>query len=163
MDTSDRSRRAVWWAISGCAAAVLLAGCTTSGTTAASPPPASTTAGSTAMPGQSTPAAGDPTPTPTAANALQITTLHNGQTITLPATIGFQIAGAVINAAAGYHVRVQADSHTLDLPINSTTGTVQLPIDKFLAGKRDLTFILLGPNTPASVVVIHNLMIIGPK
>jgi hypothetical protein len=41
-------------------------------------------------------------------------------------------------------------------------------MDKFLAGKRDLTFTLLGPNnapvsTTASVVVIHNVMIIGPK
>lgn len=158
MHTSDRPRRTARWAITGAATAVLLAGCdATSGTSAPAPPPASTTAGSTSMPARS-----DSTPTPS--GALRITTLHNGQTITLPTTVGFQVAGPVVNAAAGYHVRVQAGSRTLDLPITGATGTVQLPLDKFLAGQRDLTFTLLGPDdTPASVVVIHNVMIIGPR
>lgn len=115
------------------------------------------------MPSESSPPPNS-SATPPSAGTLQITTLHNGQTITLPTTISYHIAGPAINAAAGYRVRIQADSHTLDLPISGATGTVQLPMDKFLAGKRDLTFTLLGPdNTPASVVVIHNVMIIGPK
>ena len=149
-------------------AVALLAGCTST-----SNPPAAAAHHSSGAPAPST--AGGTTPVSSASNppggtassaSLRITTLHADQTLTLPATIGYQVAGPTINAVAGYRVRVQVDTHTLDLPIAAPTGTVRLPLDKFLAGRRDLTFTLLGPTgtpVPESVVTIHNVLIIGPK
>lgn len=134
----------------------LLAGCTS---TNGGYPPSSSAAG--AMSVSSTSRHGG-----ASTASLLITTLHADQTLTLPATIGYQVAGPTINATAGYRLRVQADSRTLDLPITAATGTIQLPLDKFLAGRRDLTFTLLGPaatTVSASAVTIHNVLIIGPK
>lgn len=119
------------------------------------------------MTSESGPAAGGSTNAPSA-GALQITNLYAGETVTLPVTIGYRVTGPAIDAAAGYRLRVQADTHTLELPITSQTGTVTVPVDKYFAGQRDLTFTLLGPgntplNNPASVVVVRNVLIIGPK
>lgn len=161
-----------------CVVSALAVGCTSTGATPTDGTPtdgtvsqspgsstvsaASTTEGTTSVAASPTPSGGGPASTA----SLRITTLHADQTMTLPATIGYRITGPDVNAAAGYRVRVQAGAHTIDLPVTAAAGTVQLPMDKFLAGRRDLTFTLLGPggtHIAGAVVVVHNILIVGPK
>jgi hypothetical protein len=94
--------------------------------------------------------------------------LRSGQTITLPATIGYAIIGLRFNASAGYRLHVQVGgpgSYSLDLPISSPSGTVELPRDKMLPGKRDLTVSLTrtGVTRLSRVVRLNDVTIYGPK
>lgn len=178
MDTHYRAGPAVLLAAACCAGAIALAGCTSSGpaasTTSAGPPASAaqpTGAAQGTPPVTSEPghepgsASGNPAGVPLV-GTLRITTPQPGQTITLPATIGYQVTGLTVDARAGYQLSVQAGTHTVELPISAATGTVRLPIDKLLAGTRDLTFRLIGPGlaaAPESVVVVRNVLITGPK
>ena len=102
---------------------------------------------------------------------VHITTLRSGQTISLPATIGYTISGLRFNATAGYRLHVQVDdpgSYSLDLPISGSAGTVELPRDKMLPGTRDLIISLtrtdVTPARPAQRAAhLNDVTIYGPK
>jgi hypothetical protein len=97
--------------------------------------------------------------------------LRSGQTITLPATIGYAITGLRFNGPARYRLHVQLGdpgSHSLDLPINGPIGTVELPRDKMLPGKRDLTISLTRTGVTSAqlsqrVARLNDVTIYGPK
>lgn len=122
-------------------------------------------AGSRTEPSSATPSTSDPMA------AVHITTLRSGQTISLPATIGYAISGLRFNTTARYRLHVQVGnpgSHSLDLPISGPTGTVELPRDKMLPGKRDLIISLtrtgVTPTRPAQRVAhLNDVTIYGPK
>jgi hypothetical protein len=102
---------------------------------------------------------------------VHITTLRSGQTISLPATIGYAISGLRFNATARYRLHVQVGnrgSYSLDLPISDPTGTVELPRDKMLPGKRDLIISLTRTGVTSArlaqrVARLNDMTIYGPK
>jgi hypothetical protein len=97
---------------------------------------------------------------------LHVTGLVAGQSITLPATIGYSINGLTIDASAGYRLRVQASPggyHT-EVPITASTGTVTLPADNLLSGVRTLSLtVLKGGSTVSAVATVPQVTIYGPK
>jgi hypothetical protein len=160
------------------AAALFLTGCSSGHRTSAGPSgPASTSAAPTGGASSATTPppsseSGTASPSPSGSTAVvRITTLRSGQTITLPATIGYAVTGLHFDASSGYRLRVQlgaSGSYGLDLPISSPTGTVKLPRDKMLPGKRDLTFSLTRTGVTADqlsqrVASLTDVTIYGPK
>ncbi|GAB3959934.1 hypothetical protein GCM10029978_008010 [Actinoallomurus acanthiterrae] len=119
----------------------------------------------THIPNSATPSASHPVV------VVHITTLRSRQTISLPTTIGYAISGPRFNAAAGYRLHVQVGntgSYGLDLPISGPTGTVQLPRDKTLPGKRDLIISLIRADTTSARLAqrparLNDVTIYGPK
>ena len=109
-------------------------------TSAASPAatPTSVTAGPAQNQGQSTtPAATVP--------ALQILSPKDGDTITLPGAVRFEVTGFTL-ARGGAHIaafiRGVPDAPVVALDSSDETGLAYLPSNKLLTGKRDLTFAL---------------------
>ncbi|MQY39636.1 hypothetical protein SRB17_76630 [Streptomyces sp. RB17] len=164
------------------AAALLLVGCS-SGDDSAGPTPSRTTTTPTPSPAETEPSATHTTPgetgTPSTAvpsrtattPELSITTLHAGATISLPATIGYAVTGAHFAASAGYRLHLTlggSGSYSLDLPIKGPTGTVTIPLDKMLPGKRDLTFTVVRAGGASAWAAQHaaevaDVTIYGPK
>ncbi|MFI6358499.1 hypothetical protein ACIBJF_39170 [Streptomyces sp. NPDC050743] len=137
----------------------------TQSATEAEPSATHTTPLDTATPGTAGPSRTTTTP------ELSITTLHAGATISLPATIGYNITGAHFTASAGYRLRLTlggSGSYSLDLPIKGPTGTVTIPLDKMLPGKRDLTFTVVRAGGASAWSTQHgtevaHVTIYGPK
>ncbi|MFD7169028.1 hypothetical protein [Streptomyces violascens] len=97
--------------------------------------------------------------------------MHSGDTITLPATIGYEITSLHFTAADGYRLHLAlggSGSYSLDLPISMPTGTVAIPLDKMLPGGRNLTFSLTGKGNAAAqpaqrAAHLPNVTVCGPK
>ncbi|MFF4576039.1 hypothetical protein [Streptomyces sp. NPDC001410] len=170
-------------AIAFAAAALLLAGCSSGdggGGTSARPSPtptAPTTSATNTAPSatHTTPAPGTPSTAepsrPATTPELNITTLRPGGTVTLPATVGYTISGLHFSASDGYQLRLSlggSASYSLDLPINSPAGSVTIPRDKMLPGKRDLTFTVVREGGASAwstrhAVHVDDVTIHGPK
>lgn len=97
------------------------------------------------------------------APTIHILSPEAGSTITLPAEISYSVEGLDVESAP-LHLEVYvagADARVVDLPLESTSGSVQLPDtkDAFLVGRHDLTFQLATaqlvplPNPEARVTV----------
>ncbi|MFF0133415.1 hypothetical protein ACFYTG_48490 [Streptomyces mirabilis] len=162
------------------AAALLLAGCSSGGGSSAGPSPSHTTpAPSAATPTPSathtTPGSGNPSTSGPSAPAtvpeVRITTLRPGGTITLPATVGYTITGLHFTASDGYRLHLTlggSGSYSLDLPLSGPTGTVTIPRDKMLPGKRDLTFTVVREGSASAspaqrAAHVAEVTIYGPK
>ncbi|MFE2474147.1 hypothetical protein [Streptomyces mirabilis] len=162
------------------AAALLLAGCSSGGGSSAGPSPSRTTPAPSATastpsathttPGSRNPSASGPS-APAAVPDVSITTLHSGGTITLPATVAYTITGLHFTASDGYRLHLTlggAGSYSLDLPLSGPTGTVTIPRDKMLPGKRDLTFTVVREGSASASLAQHaahvaKVTIYGPK
>ncbi|WP_327432957.1 hypothetical protein [Streptomyces sp. NBC_01236] len=163
------------------AAALSLTGCTSGGGTSAGPstshtpstPPATDTAPSathTTPQGTGTPSTAGPS-RPATTPELSITTLRPGGTITLPATVGYTITGLRFAASDGYRLHLSlggAGSYSLDLPLTGPAGTVTIPRDKMLSGKRDLAFTVVRKGDVSAWSTQHathvaDVTIYGPK
>lgn len=102
---------------------------------------------------------------------VRITTLRPGATLTLPAAVGYTITGLRFTASDGYRLQLTlggAGSYRLDLPLTGPTGTVTIPRDKMLPGKRDLTFTVVregGASASPAQRAAHvaGITIYGPK
>lgn len=102
---------------------------------------------------------------------LGITTLRPGGTITLPATVGYTITDLHFTASDGYRLHlalVGSGSYSLDLPLDGPTGTVTIPRDKMLPGKRDLAFTVVREGDVSAWSTQHathvaDVTIYGPK
>lgn len=165
------------------AAVLLLVGCSSRGGDSAEPAPSRTTAAPTPSATAGGPSATHAMPSKTGAPstagpsrntttpALGITTLRAGGTISLPAKIGYAITGTHFAASAGYRLHLTlggAGSYSLDLPIKAPTGTVTIPLDKMLPGKRDLTFTVVREGGASAwsaqhAVEVADVTIYGPK
>ncbi|GAA2518785.1 hypothetical protein [Streptomyces longisporus] len=162
------------------AAALLLAGCSSGHGSSAGPSPSHT-------PSVTSATSATPSPTPTTAStgtpstagpsgtatvpAVSITTLRSGGTLTLPATVGYAITGLHFTASDGYRLHLtlgSSGSYGLDLPLSGPSGTVTIPRDKMLPGKRDLTFTLARKGQASTFSTQHaahvnDVAIYGPK
>ncbi|MEV6054830.1 hypothetical protein [Streptomyces sp. NPDC052107] len=163
------------------AAALVLVGCSSGGGDSAGPSPSRTPRTPSATEAEPSATQGRPGETATPSTAgpsrpvttpeLSITTLRPGGTITLPATVGYTITGMHFTASAGYRLRLTlggSESYGLDLPLKGPTGTVTIPLDKMLPGKRDLTFTVVReggrPAWPAQRAAdVADVTIYGPK
>ncbi|WP_406470105.1 hypothetical protein [Streptomyces sp. NBC_01615] len=162
------------------AVALLLTGCSSDGGTSAGPSPSHTpptpSATETARPathttpGPGTPGTAGPSQ-PATTPELGITTLRPGGTITLPATVGYTITDLHFTASDGYRLHlalVGSGSYSLDLPLDGPTGTVTIPRDKMLPGKRDLAFTVVREGDVSAWSTQHathvaDVTIYGPK
>jgi hypothetical protein len=133
-------------------------------TSAASPAatPTSVAAGPVQNQGQSTPAA---------VPALQILSPKDGETITLPSAVRFEVTGFTL-AREGAHIaafiRGVADGPVVALDSSDQTGLAYLPSNKLLTGKRDLTFALAKADgtlleNPEARVTVSGLTIQGGR
>jgi hypothetical protein len=89
-----------------------------------------------------------------------------GETIKLPAEIGYHTAG--IDLSEGARVRIIVENlPTFDIPITEASGTFVLPDDKaaFLPGFRDITFELISADGTrlAPPVTVDDLTIEGRR
>jgi hypothetical protein len=162
------------------ATTLLLAACSSGHGSSAGPSPShtppvasATSATPSAKPtaeGTGTPSTAGPSGTVTVPD-VSITTLHSGGTITLPATVGYTITGLHFTASDGYrlHLTLGASGpYSLDFPLKGPTGTVTIPRDKMLPGKRDLTFALARKGQASTLSTQHaahvnDVAIYGPK
>jgi len=121
-------------------------------------------------PGPGTPSTGGPS-RPGTAPELRITSLRPGGTIALPATLGYTITGLRFTASDGYRLHLSlggSGSYSLDLPLDGPAGTVTIPLDKMLPGKRDLSFtVVRADEAPAwsaqHATRVADVTIDGPK
>ncbi|MET8243783.1 hypothetical protein ABZV31_04710 [Streptomyces sp. NPDC005202] len=162
------------------AAALLLTGCSSGGGTSAGHSPSHTPATPSATdtaptaphttPGHGTPSTAGPSRSVTTPE-LGITTLRPGGTITLPATVGYTITGLHFTSSDGYRLHLTlggSGSYSLDLPLDGPAGTVTIPRDKMLPGKRDLTFTVVRAADVSAWSAQHathvaDVTIYGPK
>jgi hypothetical protein len=69
----------------------------------------------------------------------------DGARLTLPATVHYTVTGYPIGAGAG-QVVATGEGHPVARGQSGPTGTIVLPDDKTLTGRRDLTFMLVDAN-----------------
>jgi hypothetical protein len=109
--------------------------------------------------------------TPAAVPALQILSPKDGETITLPSAVRFEVTGFTL-ARGGAHIaafmRGVADGPVVALDSSDETGLAYLPSNKFLTGKRDLTFALARADgtlleNPEARVTVSGLTIQGGR
>lgn len=105
---------------------------------------------------------------------LRILSPKDGQTITLPAEIHYQITGFAGEDTPSVHIHAfvgdPSRSYQIEIPIENLSGIAILPDEKaaFLPGRRDLTFQLAYPDhtlvpNPEARVTIYNLTIEGRR
>lgn len=102
-------------------------------------------------PGQSVASA--PGSEPDAMPVLSLPSLHDGDTLQLPAELPYEIEGFPDELPEGVHLQVVLDAagggYAMEIPLEGPQGLLQLPSDKQLAGQRDVTFQLVdGENAP---------------
>jgi hypothetical protein len=84
---------------------------------------------------------------------LSLPSLHDGDTLQLPAELPYEIEGFPDELPEGVHLQVVLDAagggYAMEIPLEGPQGLLQLPSDKQLAGQRDVTFQLVdGENAP---------------
>jgi hypothetical protein len=103
---------------------------------------------------------------------LRILTPRDNETITLPAEVRYEIAGFDAGLPPGVHLHLlignPAVGDPIELDLASLAGTVTLPDDKNLAGRRDLIFVLAQPDhtafpNPQASVTIRGVIIMGRR
>lgn len=112
----------------------------------------------------------NPTPAVTASQelALQILSPEPGQTVTLPMTVRYVMTGLDQAGLSRYQIRMEVSpALTRDFAVEGATGTLQVPTDKFIPGRRDLRFTVVQNGQPvagpAATVTVPGVTIIGPK
>jgi hypothetical protein len=103
---------------------------------------------------------------------LKILEPRDGQTITLPTEITYEVSGIEVGGSSGVHLHVVVegveDGFHVEVPLDKESRIAKLPADKRLTGRRDLTFQLARPdhtpleNTEARYTV-RNLTIEGTR
>jgi hypothetical protein len=109
--------------------------------------------------------------TPAAVPALQILSPKDGETITLPSAVRFEVTGFTLTRGGAHiaaFIRGVADGPVVALDSSDETGLAYLPSNKFLTGKRDLTFALAGADgtllgNPEARVTVSGLTIQGGR
>jgi hypothetical protein len=138
----------------------LMSACTSA--TSPAPTPTSVAAAPVQNQGQGAPAS---------APALHILSPKDGETITLPAAVRFEITGFTL-ARGGAHIaafiRGVPDGPVVALDSSDETGLAYLPSNKLLTGKRDLTFALARADgtlleNPEARVTVSELTIQGGR
>jgi hypothetical protein len=103
---------------------------------------------------------------------LLLPSLHDGDTLALPADISYEVLGFAGDLPAGVHVQAlfdeRADGHVIDIPLSGAQGVLTLPDDKLITGKRDIVFQLVDDaNAPFENVearqTFHDLMLTGRR
>jgi hypothetical protein len=102
---------------------------------------------------------------------LQILSPKDFETITLPAAVRFEVTGFTLTSG-GAHIAAfiggVADGNVVALDSSDETGLAYLPSNKFLTGKRDLTFALARADgtllaNPEARVTVSGLTIQGGR
>lgn len=102
---------------------------------------------------------------------LEITSLHDDQTVTLPASVTYRISSFPVGPAPLGHLQLTAPGIApIEIPLTAPAGTFTIPDTKsqFLPGRRDLAFALVtaadvAPPNPEANVTIHDVTIIGRR
>ena len=102
---------------------------------------------------------------------LEILSPRDGEQITLPAEVHYRVSHYRLGAAQLGHIEAFAAPAGMRVPLESTgSGTATLPDVKpaFLAGVRDLTFALAGPDrvllpNPEARPTVRDLRIVGRR
>ena len=117
------------------------------------------------------PAQGQGPSTPAAVPTLHILSPKDGETITLPSAVRFEVTGYTLargDAHIAAFMRGVADGPVVALDSSDEAGLAYLPSNKFLTGKRDLTFALARADgtlldNPEARVTVSGLTIQGGR